>query len=292
MRQDIDDIVKQAFDIAGIVPYNMTLSDTRLSEGIRLLKGNVARYSNDDLLCCHETVVDTVPTLSHVKFEDYYGVEGIWQSIARRQDFDSSKVTPASELPTGDTCTGTAIFVQEDSTWYVLVGDTMRLLPDSVTYFSDGSSMADVDPLEYCPIAGAVDIAKVKSVWQGDKELTFVPLSYWNGRTTWSWTQCDDIVYVDVPVLRKLTFTCNKGLTIEKGGYVDISIVYAQLLVYGLAVSLALKYPRQDDNQMTRLQAEYGNILANCRTPLANRRQVLRSSHVQACDLLTGRGLF
>ncbi len=291
MRQEIDDIVKQAFDIAGIVPYNMTLSDTRLSEGIRLLKGNAARYSNDDLLCCHETVVDIAPTLSVIEFTDYYGVEGIWQSISRRKDFDSSKVTPATEVPTGDTCTGTAIFVQEDSAWYVLVGDTMRLLPDTVTYLSDGTPIADVDPLEYCPVP-VKDIAKVKSVWQGDRELTFVPLSYWNGRMTYSWTQRDDAIYVDVPVQGPLTFTCNKGLSIEKGGEVDISIVYAQLLVYGLAVSLSLKYPRQDDNQMTRLQSEYGNILNNCRTPLANRRQVLRSDRCTAGDLLSGRGLF
>lgn len=298
-----DEIIKQAFDFANIVPYGLAMSDNRKAEGLRLLRGNMARYSNDDLLCVYEDNGTFIPTMSNIVIHDIakgdiYGVDGSCIVIGRRDDYPMVEQYCTKGTIDNDTgtFTGTAIFVQEDATWYSEdENGTMRAYRGTVSPTGmDGNPLPETSDLfgEY-PLYES-NIAKVKAISTGGTELTFVPLTQW--KTTCispKWTQKDSadghtVILVDT--LSPLTMTWNKGLSVDDEEQ-NIPDIYAQLLIYGLAVTLAIKYPR-DDNATTRLQSEYANILNNCRTPLANRRLVTRHDSLCVSDLLTGRGMF
>lgn len=300
----LNELIKQAYDIANIVPYAQSMSDARYEEGLRLLKGNVARYCNDDLLCVYEDMVSVMPTNKELVIgSEPFGKQDstgpyVWLVIAHKSDYDTvaSLITAnSSEIWHDDryVLTGTAVFVQETQTWYYLSNDGEMV---SVTNFEfmDGTLPETIDPNAYMPVLVS-NVAKVKSISIGDRALNFVPLANWSERYTYSWTQKDlgksICILIDVPLFKELTIVWNKSIDLDAD---DISIppIYEQLLVFGLAVSLSLKYPRQDDAQMTRLQTEYSNILSNCRTPMANRRMVFRERSNDAHDLLSGRGLF
>lgn len=300
---NLNELIKQAYDIANIVPYAQSMSEERYAEGLRLLKGNVARYCNDDLLCVYEDMVSVIPTNKELRIgselfekQDSTGLY-VWIVIAHKSDYDTvaSKVTEnISEIWHNDryVLTGTAVFVQETQTWYYLSNDGEMV---SVTNFEfmDGTLPESIDPNAYMPVMVG-NVAKVKSISIGEQLLDFVPLANWSQRHSYAWTQKDlgscITILLEVPVLKEVTIVWNKSIDLDAEN-IDVPPIYEQLLVFGLAVSLALKYPRQDDAQMTRLQTEYSNILSNCRTPLANRRMIWRSSN-NAYDLLSGRGLY
>lgn len=302
---NLNELIKQAYDIANIVPYNQTMSEERYQEGLRLLKGNVARYCNDDLLCAYEDMVSVRPTNKELVIgSDIYGKRDstgiyVWLVIAHKSDYDSvaSEIhVNISEIWHNDryVLTGTAVFVQETQSWYYLSNDG-EMVSVSNFEFSDGTLPEAIDPNAYMPVLVG-NVAKVKSISSGDKPLNFVPLANWSERYSYSWTQKElgksMRILIDVPSLKELTIVWNKSIDLDEDD-IDVPPIYEQLLVFGLAVSLALKYPRQDDAQMTRLQTEYSNILSNCRTPLANRRMIWRSSsNNDAYDLLSGRGLY
>lgn len=300
----VNELIKQAYDIANIVPYEQSMSDARYAEGLRLLVGNVARYTNDDLLCVYEDMATIKPTKKELRIGDdvyckiadtgYY----VWLVIAHKDDYDAiaDKVTENTSEIYHDgiiELNGTAVYVQDTASWYCLENDTMVGISDFE--FLDGTKPAETNPNQFMPI-WITDVAKIKSISMNGQLLNFVPLSNWTERYSYSWTQKDIgkciSILLEIPSLRQeLTIVWNKSIDLDSDK-IDIPPIYEQLLVFGLAVSLALKYPRQDDAQMTRLQTEYANILANCRTPLANRRMVWRSSSNGAYDLLSGRGLY
>lgn len=306
---NLNELIKQAYDIANIVPYNQTMSEDRFAEGWRLLKGNVARYTNDDLLCVYEDMVSVIPTNKELRIGDdvYCKIADtgtyVWLVLAHKADYDAvaDKVTKSTSETYHEerlVLNGTAIFVQETQSWYYLNDGVMHSI--SNFEFSDGTLPESVNPNEYMPI-WICTVAKVKSICIGEQILEFVPLTNWSQRYSYAWTQKDIgsciTILLEIPTLKEVTIVWNKSIDLDKAAteqVYDISIppIYEQLLVFGLAVSLALKYPRQDDAQMTRLQSEYSNILSNCRTPLANRRMVWRSSSNGAYDLLSGRGLY
>lgn len=312
----VKEIIRQAFDIANVVPYGQTLSDARLAEGLRLLIGNVARYSNDDLLCVYEDMLEIKPTSKEFRIgpDAYCGKSDngySWLVIAHKSDYDAvkDKVTEtASEIWQDDrlVLSGTAVYVQETQSWYYLKDGKMVGITGEFE-FNDGTLGESVNPNQYMPI-WKCNITKIKSISMNGQLLNFVPLANWTERYSYSWTQKDIgkclSILLEVPALKEVTLVWNKGIDLTIQGLdvgeanimflsenLDIPTIYEQLLVWGLAVSLSLKYPRQDDAQMTRLQAEYANILNNCRTPLANRRMITRSSS-GAYDLLSGRGLY
>lgn len=307
---NLNEMIKQAYDIANIVPYNQEMSEERYQEGYRLLKGNVARYTNDDLLCVYEDMVSVVPTNKELRIgnEVYCKIDDTgaytWLVIAHKDDYDA--IADKVKENTSDihhderlVLNGTAIFVQETQSWYYLQDAEMHSISDFE--FLDGTKPDSVNPNEFMPIWNST-VAKVKSISISEQLLDFVPLTNWSQRYSYAWTQKDIgsciTILLEVPCLKEVTIVWNKSIDLEYAAstmiYDSISIppIYEQLLVFGLAVSLALKYPRQDDAQMTRLQTEYANILSNCRTPLANRRMIWRSSSNSAYDLLSGRGLY
>lgn len=300
----VNELIKQAYDIANIVPYAQSMSDARYAEGLRLLKGNVARYCNDDLLCVYEDMVSVVPTNKELHIgTDIFGEMDstgsyVWVVIAHKSDYDSvaSLITVnISDVWHNDryVLSGTAVFVQETQSWYYLSNDG-EMVSVSNFEFSNGTLPETIDPNAYMPILIS-NVAKVKSISIGEQLLDFVPLTHWSQRYSYAWTQKDIgsriTILLEMPTLKEVTIVWNKSIDLDADD-IEVPPIYEQLLVFGLAVSLALKYPRQDDAQMTRLQAEYTNILANCRTPLANRRMIWRSSNNAAYDLLSGRGLY
>ena len=87
----------------------------------------------------------------------------------------------------------------------------------------------------------------------------------------------------------------NRGIDFDIDSDLRIPDAFSEMLIAGLAYSLAVEFPRADESKKLSLKSEFDKMVNNVKTPNADARQVRRDidyiGGMTAQDVLAGRML-
>lgn len=312
-----EEVVKQAFERAGVWPYAQTLQANMLNMGKRLLQGLIQRYNNDDLLAFTED--DFTILLKGGKVVHVMPEQDGWYNFETKNDVPDG----VSWLSTKD-----AVYVWEDDSFYVNIrglsgatGDWLDIGPSLDVSWTVGTNtyskkdIGNADWLEehvkehYILVQSCEKIRSISTKPASQKldewvKCKFMPWDSFKNLSSsanvWTCREDENNIWT---ILFKETFanqnraaivSYNRGFELVDILYV--SDIYAELLIQGLTVKLCHQFPN-DDNNTTRQETELANIIANIRTPRANAKMVKRSDcsyggFMTGDSLLCGEGLY
>lgn len=310
---EAEDLIKQAYERAGLWPYQQSMQHAQLETGKRLLKGIVSRYNNDDLLVFTQNDFNL----------DLRG--GNIVNVVKEYDncyiFETQDDVP-EEYNTIDKI---AVYVWKDAMYYVNVSSAslgydwlaMKDLNEKFTlndveyiakdYITNYEWLDKHKGEHWIAIDNVTKIRAISSKPNGQildeyVAMKFVP--YDSFKNLSSSANCYTIreTATSWQILFKQTFakqnrnviiSYNEGFNISDT--INISDIYVELLIQGLTVKLCHLYPN-DETNTSRQENELANIISNVRTPRANLKMVKRVSYDGYCStadsLLAGEGLW
>lgn len=298
---EIRSIITEALSRANLVPRRQnrqTASDDLVQSAYILLQGIVSQYNNDNYLSFSQREIDLpCKKLIHIYDEDdtlkgdhnlYFSStdqlnayelteedykEQVWAMIADRQHDNVVYTVIAVSTSEETVYQWQANPNQDFNSRY----QQMKRYIDS--YHIQVRGVAKINTLMIkVPTAGAEAV-----------KLAFVPRAefdkYYRNELAWTFTQLSEgewLIETKAYALSgadKLRMDYNEAIRIDLDTDLRVPDAYIELLTCALTYKLAVKYPRMDDAQTTKLAAELQTMLDNVSTPKADVKLVKRDSY-------------
>lgn len=304
----VRDIITEALSRANIVPRRQAARGDMVESTYQLLLGIVKKYNNDNFLAFTQDEMNIAiksPTV-HIYHEDEsvitplnFGYEE-WINNVPGQGEMHGRPAPTKEL--------------YDLHWRWIVKGNRSwseswvidvATPSGVIYDWTGGPMPDYQQalannegywqkvheaiqMQHLPHSSIAKISSIMMKCNSDEyiKLSFVPYQEFNNYTY------SDLVYTYVeksenewlllfkkglvasaPLLKVIY---NKSLELDLNSDLYIPDSYVELLITALTHKLAIVYPRLDQNQMQRLEAELIAAQQNVKTPKADSKYITR----------------
>lgn len=301
-------LIEEALNRANIVPKRQTAQGYQLEVGLRLLQGIVNTYNADNYLAFTQSSVDLpARALIHI-YDKEDTMLGEYNYVFKDQSEMNSYV-PSVEDKQNDAW---AVIRTNPQQVYGVV-ETMGAYhwePIEVDEFDarrqDIAKYCDAYHIKVANVAKLNTLCINRGDIYGMLKLHFLPHqefdSYVANELFWTFVQLAEgewVVKVKPVVANsatKLRLDYNKNFKVDMDTDVRIPDNYLELLIVSLTHKLALKYPRVDEAQMTRLAHEVDVMLDNVSTPKADTKFVTRDSYgdrgFTQYDLMSGRFLY
>lgn len=315
----LEELIRQSYERAGLWPYSQKLQTAQLQTGLRLLRGLVSRYNNDDLLAFTMNDFDLDLKGGNIVniTEDYKGF----------YNFETKDDVPDEYNKTN----GIGIYVWADNMFYINVSDVstvtgydwlavsdidgkIKLLDkeyDISDYITNAKWLNDHKGEHWLIIPNVEKIRTISSKpniqtldeyvqtkfvpYDSFKNLSASANCYTVRETATTWQLLFKSVFAKQN--RNIIVSYNESFDVswEDAGFdLVLSDIYIELLIQGLTVKLLHLYPN-DETTTARMENELANIIANVRTPRANMKMVKRATYdycSTADSLLAGEGLW
>ena len=312
---EIRDIIQEACTRVNICPRRQAVPGDIVENAYRLLKGIVAKYNSDNLLCwTQKSVVIPKSTLIHI-YDETDVVKG-----QNNLYFDTVEqlhaYTPSEEEYENNTW---AMIKDQPNSVYVVYSPAPNVYDWHYQDLYDNNTQRIQEMREYCNMLHfqVRDVAKINSVYvisdtnEPYKEyykLDFINHTdfdrYSRNARVYTYTQKSEgewlinVKPLYYPDNHRLKITYNEAMQFDIDSDLFIPENYIELLIVALAHKLALMYPRLDESQMNRLENEVRVLVDNVRTPKAEDRVLLRNNYwdsphtMTQAELLAGYGMF
>lgn len=301
-------LITEALSRANVVPRRQAAPGYQMETGLALLQGIVSKYNNDNYLAFTQSSLD-LPSRKLIHIYDevntmlgennlYFKTLDEMNAYEITEDDYENKVW--AYLDDGehvDFIYNITQPVQGVFVWVPHGGQDFNARYQQMRKYAEAYhiKVADVCKLNtLCVNRGDV---------YGMLKLSFLPRqdfdSYVNSDLFWTFTGLAEgewLIEVKPLVASssiKLRLDYNRGFKVDMDTDIRIPDAYLELLTVALTHKLALKYPRLDDAQMSRLENEVKVMLDNVRTPKADVKLVKRETDYErgfnAHDVLAGR---
>jgi len=315
---EVRSLIQESCARVNICPRRQAVPGDIVENAYRLLKGIIAKYNSDCLLCwTQKSVIIPKSTLIHI-YDETDVVKG-----NNNLYFDTNEEREEYELTEEDLHNNVWAIVKESPNLLFRVMSvgteqgtiyTWQSFVPSEPYPQRYQEMLEYQNMLHFQVR---DVAKINSIYvisdtnEPYKEyykLDFINHTdfdrYSRNARVYTYTQKSEGEWVlnvkplYYPDNYRLKITYNEAMQFDIDSDLFIPENYIELLIVALAHKLALMYPRLDESQMNRLENEVRVLVDNVRTPKAEDRVLLRNNYwdsphtMTQAELLAGYGMF
>lgn len=301
-------LITEALSRANVVPRRQAAPGYQMETGLSLLQGIVSKYNNDNYLAFTQSSID-LPSRQWIHIYDK--VDTLLGDNNRY--FKTLDEMTTYQITEDDYENNVWAYV-DDGEHVNTIYTITKPLQDVYVWVPHGGQdynarYQQMRKYAECYHIQVSDVNKLNTlcVNRGDTygllKLSFLPRqdfdSYINNDLFWTFTGLAEgewLIEVKPLVASssvKLRLDYNRGFKVDMDTDIRIPDAYIELLTVALTHKLALKYPRLDDAQMSRLENEVKVMLDNVRSPKADvklvKREMENDRGYTAHDVLAGR---
>lgn len=293
---EVRSIITEALSRSNVVPRRQPAPGDLVQSAYQLLKGLVSQLNNDNYLSFTQRQID-VPAKRYIHiYDEVDTLKGDFNLY-----FDSADDLSGYEITEQD---------YEDHVWAMItdgqhdniVYSILRIaVPGGVQYQwqphvqTDGFNTRYQQMLTYCqayhlhvPKVSKLNTLMVKVPTAGMDciELHFSPRDqfdkYYRNELAWTYVPLAEGEWLietkayAISGTQRLRLSYNEGIKFDLDSDLRVPDAYLELIIVSLTYKLAVKYPRMDDAQLTRLAAELQTMMENVATPKADVKMVKR----------------
>lgn len=287
---EIRTLIREALSRSNVVPRKQPAPGDLMESGLKLLKGIVSNFNNDNYLAFTQQGL-TLPARQVIHIYDkedtmvgdynkVFPTLGILMAYTiTEEDFENGLEAIAKDTP------GKKFRV-------IMVGTELQWFEENADEFDPRYQQmrryADAYHVKVPGVAKLNTLNIDRNQPYGMLKLNFIPrgdfYSQPNGDLVWTFRELAqgeweiEVKPYIVSNAIKLKLDYNRAIEFDFDTDLRIPDAYIELLTVALTHSLAVKYPRMDDAHVARLADDVKVMLENVRTPKADQREVRRES--------------
>lgn len=313
---EVRTIITEACTRCNLVPRRQAVPGDIMENAYRLLKGIVAKYNSDNLLCwTQKSVIVPKSTLIHLYDETdiLKGENNLYfDTVAEMNSyvFDLNEIDNlwciVKEVP--NTYYTVQVETSNPLTFATIPHEVPEVVPQRYQEMLEYQNMLHFQVRDVAKINSIYVISNTNEPYKEYYKLDFINHTdfdrYSRNSRVYTYTQKSEgewllnVKPLYYPDNHRLKITYNESMQFDIDSDLFIPENYIELLIVALAHKLALMYPRLDEAQMNRLENEVRVLVDNVRTPKAEDRVLLRNNYwdsphtMTQAELLAGYGMF
>lgn len=313
---EVRSLIQEACTRVNICPRRQAVPGDIMENAYRLLKGIVAKYNSDNLLCwTQKSVIVPKSTLIHLYDETdiLKGENNLYfDTVAEMNSyvFDLNEIDKlwciVKEVP--NTYYTVQVETSNPLTFATIPHEVPAVVPQRYQEMLEYQNMLHFQVRDVAKINSIYVISDTNEPYKEYYKLDFINHTdfdrYSRNARVYTYTQKSEgewllnVKPLYYPDNHRLKITYNESMQFDIDSDLFIPENYIELLIVALAHKLALMYPRLDEAQMTRLENEVRVLVDNVRTPKAEDRVLLRNNYwdsphtMTQAELLAGYGMF
>ena len=313
---EVRNIITEACTRVNICPRRQAVPGDIMENAYRLLKGIIAKYNSDNLLCwTQKSVIVPKSTLIHLYDETdiLKGENNLYfDTVAEMNSyvFDLNEIDNlwciVKEVP--NTYYTVQVETSNPLTFATIPHEVPEVVPQRYQEMLEYQNMLHFQVRDVAKINSIYVISNTNEPYKEYYKLDFINHTdfdrYSRNARVYTYTQKSEgewllnVKPLYYPDNHRLKITYNESMQFDIDSDLFIPENYIELLIVALAHKLALMYPRLDEAQMTRLENEVRVLVDNVRTPKAEDRVLLRNNYwdsphtMTQAELLAGYGMF
>lgn len=313
---EVRTIITEACTRVNICPRRQAVQGDIMENAYRLLKGIVAKYNSDNLLCwTQKSVIVPKSTLIHLYDETdiLKGENNLYfDTVAEMNSyvFDLNEIDKlwciVKEVP--NTYYTVQVETSNPLTFATTPHEVPAVVPQRYQEMLEYQNMLHFQVRDVAKINSIYVISNTNEPYKEYYKLDFINHTdfdrYSRNARVYTYTQKSEgewllnVKPLYYPDNHRLKITYNESMQFDIDSDLFIPENYIELLIVALAHKLALMYPRLDEAQMNRLENEVRVLVDNVRTPKAEDRVLLRNNYwdsphtMTQAELLAGYGMF
>lgn len=313
---EVRSLIQEACTRVNICPRRQAVPGDIVENAYRLLKGIVAKYNSDNLLCwTQKSVIVPKSTLIHLYDETdiLKGENNLYfDTVAEMNSyvFDLNEIDKlwciVKEVP--NTYYTVQVETSNPLTFVTIPHEVPAVVPQRYQEMMEYQNMLHFQVRDVAKINSIYVISNTNEPYKEYYKLDFINHTdfdrYSRNARVYTYTQKSEgewllnVKPLYYPDNHRLKITYNESMQFDIDSDLFIPENYIELLIVALAHKLALMYPRLDEAQMTRLENEVRVLVDNVRTPKAEDRVLLRNNYwdsphtMTQAELLAGYGMF
>lgn len=313
---EVRSLIQEACTRVNICPRRQAVPGDIMENAYRLLKGIIAKYNSDNLLCwTQKSVIVPKSTLIHLYDETdiLKGENNLYfDTVAEMNSyiFDLNEIDKlwciVKEVP--NTYYTVQVETSNPLTFATIPHEVPAIVPQRYQEMLEYQNMLHFQVRDVAKINSIYVISDTNEPYKEYYKLDFINHTdfdrYSRNARVYTYTQKSEgewllnVKPLYYPDNHRLKITYNESMQFDIDSDLFIPENYIELLIVALAHKLALMYPRLDEAQMTRLENEVRVLVDNVRTPKAEDRVLLRNNYwdsphtMTQAELLAGYGMF
>lgn len=313
---EVRSLIQEACTRVNICPRRQAVPGDIVENAYRLLKGIVAKYNSDCLLCwTQKSVIIPKSTLIHIYDETdiLKGENNLYfDTVAEMNSyvFDLNEIDKlwciVKEVP--NTYYTVQVETSNPLTFATIPHEVPSVVPQRYQEMLEYQNMLHFQVRDVAKINSIYVISDTNEPYKEYYKLDFINHTdfdrYSINARVYTYTQKSEgewllnVKPLYYPDNHRLKITYNESMQFDIDSDLFIPENYIELLIVALAHKLALMYPRLDESQMNRLENEVRVLVDNVRTPKAEDRVLLRNNYwdsphtMTQAELLAGYGMF
>lgn len=313
---EVRSLIQEACARVNICPRRQAVPGDIMENAYRLLKGIIAKYNSDNLLCwTQKSVIVPKSTLIHIYDETdiLKGENNLYfDTVAEMNSyvFDLNEIDKlwciVKEVP--NTYFTVQVETSNPLTFAAIPHEVPNVVPQRYQEMLEYQNMLHFNVRDMAKINSIYVISNTNEPYKEYYKLDFINHTdfdrYSSNSRVYTYTQKSEgewllnVKPLYYPDNHRLKITYNEAMDFDIDSDLFIPENYIELLIVALAHKLALMYPRLDEAQMTRLENEVRVLVDNVRTPKAEDRVLLRNNYwdsphtMTQAELLAGYGMF
>lgn len=313
---EVRSLIQEACTRCNLVPRRQAVPGDIVENAYRLLKGIIAKYNSDNLLCwTQKSVIVPKSTLIHL-YDETDILKGdnnlYFDTVAEMNSyvFDLNEIDKlwciVKEVP--NTYYTVQVETTNPLTFATIPHEVPEVVPQRYQEMLEYQNMLHFQVRDVAKINSIYVISNTNEPYKEYYKLDFINHTdfdrYSRNARVYTYTQKSEgewllnVKPLYYPDNHRLKITYNESMQFDIDSDLFIPENYIELLIVALAHKLALMYPRLDEAQMTRLENEVRVLVDNVRTPKAEDRVLLRNNYwdsphtMTQAELLAGYGMF
>lgn len=313
---EVRTIITEACTRCNLVPRRQAVPGDIVENAYRLLKGIVAKYNSDNLLCwTQKSVVIPKSTLIHI-YDETDVLKGennlYFDTVAEMNSyvFDLNEIDKlwciVKDVP--NTYYTVQVETSNPLTFATIPHEVPVVVPQRYQEMLEYQNMLHFQVRDVAKINSIYVISNTNEPYKEYYKLDFINHTdfdrYSRTSRVYTYTQKSEgewllnVKPLYYPDNHRLKITYNESMQFDIDSDLFIPENYIELLIVALAHKLALMYPRLDEAQMNRLENEVRVLVDNVRTPKAEDRVLLRNNYwdsphtMTQAELMAGYGMF
>ena len=313
---EVRSLIQEACTRCNLVPRRQAVPGDIVENAYRLLKGIIAKYNSDNLLCwTQKSVIVPKSTLIHLYDETdiLKGENNLYfDTVAEMNSyvFDLNEIDKlwciVKEVP--NTYYTVQVETTNPLTFATIPHEVPEVVPQRYQEMLEYQNMLHFQVRDVAKINSIYVISNTNEPYKEYYKLDFINHTdfdrYSRNARVYTYTQKSEgewllnVKPLYYPDNHRLKITYNESMQFDIDSDLFIPENYIELLIVALAHKLALMYPRLDEAQMNRLENEVRVLVDNVRTPKAEDRVLLRNNYwdsphtMTQAELLAGYGMF
>lgn len=299
---EIRTLITEACTRVNLVPRRQAVPGDIQENAYRLLRGIVAKYNADNLLCWTEkSILIPKNNLIHIydqtdvlagQYNMYFDTEDELNAyVLTEEDMANDVWAIVKEKPGAYyTVTHSGAYMWQ---YNVITEPHSQRIQDMLAY----QSMFHMQVRDVVKINSIYVVSNYNEPYREHYKLDFINHTefdqYMNTSRVYTYTQKSEGEWlIQLKPLfysgdYRIKLTYNEAIEFDIDSELFIPDNYIELLIVALAHKLALMYPRLDESQMNRLEKEVQVLVDNVRTPKAEDRVLTRNNYWDSYGRMT-----